>query len=126
MLWCVISYVECSIEARIVSYGDSATSFISQSNTQAAIADAIWDLILSNELKTCDGLRRHDLASTLGASIIRIREDMRQLQAECPVIVHRRPGTLHQDALMSPCRGTVSTWTIARSFDGIIWAQPVK
>ncbi|NIN94838.1 MAG: GntR family transcriptional regulator [Anaerolineae bacterium] len=90
------------------------------------MVDAIWDLILSNELKTGDGLRRDHLARTLCVSIILIREDMRQLQAEGPVVVHRRPGTLHQDALPSSCRGKVSTWTIAISFDGIVRAQPVK
>ena len=110
----------------MATLGDSASSFIKQSNTQGAILDAIWDLILSKELKTGDGPRRDDLARTLGVSIIRIREALRQLQAECLVVFHQSPATLHQDALMSPCRGKVSTWTIARSFDGYVRAQPVK
>jgi DNA-binding GntR family transcriptional regulator len=78
---------------RITDAGHEApSSMIQYGLVQEAVVRRIRDMIVSGQLRPGDRLRQDDLSSTLGVSIIPIREALRQLQAEGLVTFQPRRG----------------------------------
>jgi DNA-binding GntR family transcriptional regulator len=71
---------------------DSSSPIITYGHIQDAVVGGIRDMILKGHLKPGDRLRQDELANTFGVSTMPIREALRQLQVEGPVIFRPRRG----------------------------------